>query len=230
MPSRSVKIFSGFERFWHWAQMLLIFMLLFTGLRIHGVYGIISFDQAVWLHTWSALFLVALWVFAVFWHLTTGAWRHYLPTTKGLWPVLRFYAWDIFRGKAHPYRKHFWRKHNPLQALTYLGLKLFLFPAIWVSGLLYLTYNYWQDGVSSPWLPWVAVVHVLSAYAIAAFVIIHVYMLTTGGSFRHHVMPMINGYDEVELTPAEEAYLQQDEPGRILGASDHRHSSVERNS
>ena len=66
MPSRSVKIFNGFERFWHWTQILLIFMLLFTGLRVHGVYGIISFDQAVWLHIWSALLLIVLWVFAVF--------------------------------------------------------------------------------------------------------------------------------------------------------------------
>jgi thiosulfate reductase cytochrome b subunit len=215
MPVRSVKIFSGFERFWHWTQMAIIFLLLFTGLRIHGVYALINFDQAVEWHTWGAIALMVLWVFAIFWHLTTGAWRHYLPTLNGLWPVMRYYAWDIFKGKPHPYRKHFWRKHNPLQAMTYAALKLMLFPAIWISGLAYLFYNYWQGGISSPWLYWVANIHVLSAYAILSFVIIHVYMLTTGGSFRHHVMPMVTGYDEVELTEAEEAYLEQDEPGRL---------------
>ncbi len=215
MPVRSVKIFSGFERFWHWTQMAIIFLLLFTGLRIHGVHELISFDQAVELHTWGAIALMLLWVFAIFWHLTTGAWRHYLPTVNGLWPVMRYYAWDIFKGKPHPYRKHFWRKHNPLQAMTYAALKLMLFPAIWVSGLAYLFYNYWQGGISNPWLYWVANIHVLSAYAILSFVIIHVYMLTTGDSFRHHLMPMITGYDEVELTDAEVAYLQQDEPDRL---------------
>ncbi len=215
MPVRQVKIFSGFERFWHWTQMAIIFLLLFTGLRIHGVHELVGFDEAVEWHTWGAIALMVLWVFAIFWHLTTGAWRHYLPTVNGLWPVMRYYAWDIFKGKPHPYRKHFWRKHNPLQAMTYAALKLLLFPAIWISGLAYLFYNYWQGGISSPWLYWVANIHVLSAYAILSFVIIHVYMLTTGDSFRHHVMPMINGYDEVELTEAELAYLEQDEPGRL---------------
>ena len=215
MPVRKVRIFDGFERFWHWTQMALIFTLLFTGLRIHGVHGWLNFDQAVNIHTLSALGLMLLWVFAIFWHLTTGAWRQYLPTLNGLWPVMRYYAWDIFQGKPHPYRKHLMRKHNPLQAMTYAALKLLLFPTIWVSGLAYLFYNYWQQGVSSPWLYWVANIHVLSAYAILTFVIIHVYMLTTGGSFAHHVLPMINGYDDVELTEAELAYLEEDEPGRL---------------
>ncbi len=215
MPIRRVKIFNGFERFWHWTQMLLIFVLLFSGFRIYGVYDLISFESAVYIHTLSALSLIVLWIFAVFWHLTTGAWRHYVPSTQGLFKVIRFYAWGVFKGEQHPYRKHFWRKHNPLQALSYLGLKLFLFPAIWLSGLAYLSYNYWQQGVSSPLLGWVVMVHVIAAFAILAFVIIHVYMLTIGDSFKHHLMPMINGYDEIELTEAEERYFEQDEPSRI---------------
>ncbi len=215
MPVRTVRIFNGFERFWHWSQALLILILAFTGFRIHGYYGGISFDRAVSVHTIAAIGLIVLWIFAIFWHLTTGTWRHYLPTTQGLWPVVRFYAWDIFRGKPHPYRKHFWRKHNPLQAASYLGLKLVLFPLIWFSGLAYLTYNFWQQGISHPALSWVATVHVATAFAILAFLIIHLYLLTTGGSFRHHVAPMLTGYDEVELTDVELAYLEQDEPHRL---------------
>jgi thiosulfate reductase cytochrome b subunit len=46
-------------------------------------------------------------------------------------------------------------------------------------------------------------------------VLIHVYMLTIGHSFREHLMPMINGFDEVDLTPEEEAYLSKDQPGDI---------------
>ncbi|MBW2259927.1 MAG: cytochrome B, partial [Deltaproteobacteria bacterium] len=34
-------------------------------------------------------------------------------------------------------------------------------------------------------------------------------------SFKEHVMPMISGFDEVDLTPEEEAYLEKDEPGHI---------------
>ena len=52
-------------------------------------------------------------------------------------------------------------------------------------------------------------VHVIAAYAILAFVIAHVYLLTTGHSFVAHVRPMVTGWDEDELTEAEEAYLAE---------------------
>ena len=75
--------------------------------------------------------------------------------------------------------------------------------------------TFWGGAASGETLMWVAVIHTVFAFAIAAFVIIHVYLLTTGHSFKEHVMPMINGFDEVELSEAEEAYLEKDEPGHI---------------
>lgn len=216
MTLRKVRIYPLFERFWHWSQVALIMTLLLTGFRMRGLHALMSFETAVNVHTIAAIALIVLWVFAIFWHLTTGTWVHYMPTTNGLFKVARFYAFGIFKGEHHPYRKAYWKKHNPLQAISYLALKLALFPAIWVSGLVYLTYNFWQGGSGSGgWLEIVANLHVLTAYAIATFVIIHVYLLTTGHSFVEHVKPMITGFDEVDLTPQEEAYLEADEPSRI---------------
>jgi len=129
--------------------------------------------------------------------------------------VAKFYAFGIFKGERHPYRKAYWRKHNPLQAISYLALKLFLFPAIWISGLLYLLYSFWGGAASGETLMWVAMIHTAVAFAILIFIIIHIYLLTTGHSFKEHVMPMINGFDEVELSAEEEAYLEKDEPGHI---------------
>jgi len=216
MVTRIVKVFNRFERFWHWTQMLLIFVLLYTGFSIHGLYRFNDFETMVLWHAGAAISLIVLWIFAIFWHITTGSWRHYLPTTDGLFAVARYYAFDIFKGKQHPYRKHFWRKHNPLQAMTYLALKLFLFPAIWISGLAYLLYDFWAAGpAANQALALVALVHVATAFAMLVFIIIHVYMLTTDHSFAAHVKPMITGFDEVELTEAEEEYLKQDEPEKI---------------
>ena len=118
MSLRRVFIYSRFERFWHWTQMVLIFLLLLTGFGIHGYHGLFDFGDAVNIHTLAALSLAVLWVFAIFWHLTTGTWRHYVPTTTGLLKVARFYAYGIFKGERHPYRKAYWRKHNPLQAIS----------------------------------------------------------------------------------------------------------------
>ncbi|MCB1526171.1 MAG: cytochrome b/b6 domain-containing protein [Hyphomicrobiaceae bacterium] len=216
MTTRTVRIYPLFERFWHWSQMLLIVTLLFTGFRMRGLYEVMSFETAVSVHTLAAVLLIVLWIFAIFWHFTTGTWVHYLPTTDGLLKVAKFYAFGIFRGENHPYRKAYLKKHNPLQALSYLALKLLLFPAIWLTGLLYLTYSFWDTGAeASWWLQIVANLHVITAYAIATFVVIHVYLLTTGHSFVGHVKPMITGFDEVDLTPQEEAYLEADEPSHI---------------
>jgi len=215
MTLRRIMLFTRFERFWHWTQMILIMILLFTGFGIHGLHNLLDFKTVVSWHSSSALGLLLLWIFAIFWHLTTGTWRHYVPTTNGLWEVARFYAYGIFKGERHPYRKAFWRKHNPLQALSYLALKLFLFPAIWISGILYMLYAFWKDAASGEALIWIAMFHTAVAFAILIFVIIHIYLLTTGRSFKKHVMPMISGFDEVELSPEEEAYLEEDEPGHI---------------
>jgi thiosulfate reductase cytochrome b subunit len=211
MSLHNVKVYSRFERFWHWTQALLIFSLFFTGFAIHGLHSLISFKTAVVWHTWGAFTLIILWIFAIFWHLTTGTWRHYLPTHRGLWQVFRFYSYGIFRGEPHPYRKAFWRKHNPLQALAYLSLKLALFPLIWLTGLAYFTYQYWRDWIPNALLVFesVAVLHVAAAFIILAFVLLHIYLLSVGHSFTAHVKPMITGFDEVDLTPAEAAYLQE---------------------
>lgn len=217
MTKRIVKVYPRFERFWHWGQVALILTLMVTGFGLNGVHSLIPFGPAVMLHTVAALALLALWIFATFWLFTTGTWKQFVPTLEGMLHVIFYYAVGVFKGKKHPYRKVLLRKHNPLQAATYFGLKWFVFPAIWSTGLLYLTYNFWGPAVTdaSFWLWLIANLHLLAAYVIAAFVIVHVYLLTVGHGFRAHVKPMITGYDEVDLTAAEEAYLEADEPWRL---------------
>jgi thiosulfate reductase cytochrome b subunit len=214
--TRQVKVYPIFERFWHWTQMALIMVLMFTGFGLNGVHGLLPFGMAVNLHTTAALTLLAIWIFATFWLFTTGTWKHFVPQIEGLVQVARFYAWGVFRGEQHPHRKLFWRKHNALQALAYFGLKVMVFPAIWASGLIYLFYNFWEDIPDATfWITLVANIHLLAAWIIAAFVVVHIYLLTVGHSFREHVRPMVTGYDKVALTPEQEAYLQQNEPWRL---------------
>lgn len=219
MAKRFVKVYPRFERLWHWMQVLLIMALLFTGLGMNGMHSILPFGPAVMLHTIAALALLMLWVFATFWLFTTGTWKQFIPKIEGMIEVAKFYGYGVFKGQDHPYKKIFWRKHNPLQAATYFGLKWFVFPVIWGSGILYLTYNYWGHGAGGTQaITIVANLHLLAAYVIAAFVIVHVYLLTVGHGFHSHVKPMITGYDEIDLTPEQEAYLEQNEPGRLKPA------------
>ena len=214
-----LQVFKRFERMWHWSQMVLIFTLIFTGFRVHGTHEFISFNQAVTIHTWAALILLVIWAFAIFWLFTTGEWRHYIPTGSNLFKVAKYYAFGIFKGEQHPYIKTYRRKHNPLQALTYLMVKTVIFPAIWISGIAYLLISFGFTDLVSIFginvVEFTATVHTIAALAIVVFVIAHVYLLTTGHSFIEHLKPMITGYDDVELTDEELAYLRADELNKI---------------
>lgn len=209
MIKRDVMIYTRYERFWHWSQAVLIFTLFFTGLRIHDLHPWLKFGQAVTIHTYSAYALMGLWVFTTFWNFTTGQWRQYL-FKKGIFKVIRFYAWGILVGEPHPYKKSLQRKQNALQSLAYMTFMVIIGPALWVTGIAYLFYNEWAGASWSGDALWViAVAHTLAAFAMGTFVIIHIYMTTTGKTPLHYVKTMITGYDKVELSEVEEAYLAE---------------------
>ena len=189
-----VTIFARFERFWHWMQALLVLILLFTGARLHGLIGSPAWSTSFALHLMAAGLIILLWIFAIFWHFTTGAWKHYIPTYHDLIPVIRYYAFGIFKNEAHPAKPTIHRKHNPLQRLSYLFLKLVINPAIWITGMLYLTVNLTGLDLGS-----VAWAHVIAAYAMALFVVIHVYMATTGATPLAYIRAMINGKEWVVI-------------------------------
>jgi thiosulfate reductase cytochrome b subunit len=193
-----VYIFKRFERFWHWTQALTILFLLLTGFEVHGAYKLFGFGRAVDLHTIAAWTLITLWVFAVFWHFTTGEWRQYIPTLDKVGAMIKYYLTGIFTDAPHPFRATTLTKHNPLQRLAYLFLWLVITPVIWFSGWFYLFYGQWRewgvDGFLS--LEWVAFFHVLGAYMILVFVIAHTYLITAGHTPTSHLKAMITGWED----------------------------------
>ncbi len=133
------------------------------------------------LHNFLGLTWIVLFVFIVFWVVTTGEWLQYIPTTKKLFEVIGYYASGIFKGLPHPVKKSREAKHNPLQRLTYLGLTAVLLTLQMATGLLYYLYNDWAIwGWTFLDLRFLALIHLGCAFAILSFVIIHVYMTTTG--------------------------------------------------
>jgi len=197
-----VQLFTGFERFWHWAQAILIFGLLLTGFEIHGTYHVFGFEQAINYHQILAWALIGLWAFAIFWHLTTGEWRQYVPTGRGLFAMMLYYGYGIFSGEAKPYHKTRAAKHNPLQRLAYLGFKLVIAPALWISGLLLLFYVDWSATAIGEALTLniVAWAHVAAAFALMIFLVAHIYLATTMGhpSWYSMLVAMFTGNEELE--------------------------------
>jgi thiosulfate reductase cytochrome b subunit len=90
-------------------------------------------------------------------------------------------------------------KHNPLQRITYLTLAAILLPIQMATGLLYWSYNSWPEwGLAGLSLEVVALIHTAGAFAILSFVIVHIYMITTGHTILAHTRAMISGWEEVE--------------------------------
>ncbi len=194
-----IYIFKRFERFWHWSQALLIIILMITGFEIHGSYSFLGFQTAVETHTTAAWTLVALWVFAVFWHFTTGEWKQYIPTTEKIQAMIRYYLTGIFTNAPHPFRQTTLHKHNPLQRLAYLFVLVVINPLIWITGWLYLFYSSWDEWhVGWLNLEYVAFFHVVAAFMMLIFFIVHVYLATSGHTPTAHIKAMISGWEEVE--------------------------------
>ena len=190
-----IYIFSRFERFWHWAQALLIIGMLITGFEIHGTYKLLGFQQAHEVHTTAVWALLGLWVFAIFWHLTTGEWRQYIPTMTNMDKIVRFYAYGIFKGEAHPFKVTRAQKHNPMQAQSYLGITVVVSPLLWLSGLAYLFYPELIAAGYTVNLSLVATLHTIGAFLILAFLIGHIYLGTTGHTPLAHFKSMITGWE-----------------------------------
>lgn len=146
-----IYIFKRFERFWHWSQALLIIILMMTGFEVHGSWSVFGFKQAVNIHTIAAWTLVGLWVFAIFWHFTTGEWKQYIPTMEKVDAMMKYYLTGIFTHAPHPFRQTTLRKHNPLQRIAYLFVLVVINPLIWTTGWFYLFYGSW-DAWGFGWL------------------------------------------------------------------------------
>ncbi len=202
MSKRQVYIYKGFERFWHWMQAILIFFLAFTGFEIHGTYSFFGYRDAVRYHNIAAYMFLVLIAFAIFWHLTTGEYKQYLPTLKNIKAQLDYYIFGIFRNAPHPTKKTVLSKLNPLQKLTYFGLKILVIPLSVTSGLLYMFYRYPSkqgvEAINIQSLEFIAIFHTIAAILLVVFIVTHLYLITTGETVTSNLKAMLTGYEELE--------------------------------
>lgn len=208
MEKKKVYVYKAFERFWHWMQALLIFFLAFSGFEIHGSYTFFGFKDAVKYHNIAAYMLIVLIVFAIFWHFSTGEWRQYVPSLENIKAQLNYYIFGIFKNAPHPTKKTVLSKLNPIQKLTYFGLKILVIPVIVTSGLLYMLYRYPQrhgiESLNIESLELIAIIHTFAAFLLLSFIIAHLYMITTGEKVTTNLKAMLTGYEELEEHKDEE--------------------------
>lgn len=207
MAKKLVYIYQSFERFWHWMQSVLIFFLAFTGFEIHGFYDFFGFREAVIYHNIAAYMFIGLIVFAIFWHATTGQWKQYVPTFKNIRAQLEYYLFGIFKNAPHPTKRTVLSKLNPLQKITYFALKILVIPMSVTSGLLYMFYRYptkhGMETININSLEYVAIFHTVAALLLILFLVMHLYLITTGETVTSNLKAMLTGYEEIEIDDEE---------------------------
>jgi thiosulfate reductase cytochrome b subunit len=203
---QEVYMYGVYERLWHWLQTAAIALLLFTGLIIHkpDLFGIFSFRYVVQVHNILAFILVTNAVLALFYHLASGEIRQYLPQPSGFFnqaiTQTTFYLRGIFRGEEHPFEKTPQRKLNPLQQITYLGLLNVLLPGQIITGILMWGAQRWPQLTNQiGGLTYLGPIHSLISWLLASFIVMHVYLTTTGATPITNIRAMITGWDDVEV-------------------------------
>jgi len=140
---------------------------------------------------------------AAFYHLVSGEIQQFLPEPRGFFGKMfaqaRYYLWGIFHNEPHPFEKTPQHKMNPIQQVTYFGLLNVLLPLQVITGTLMWGTQHWPGWIERfGGLPFLAPFHSLIAWLLATFIVLHVYMTTTGHTPLANIQAMIFGWDEVE--------------------------------
>jgi len=145
--------------------------------------------------------------------------KHETISLKNIKAQIDFYLAGIFRNAPHPTKRTVLSKLNPLQRLVYLGLKILVIPVMVISGLLYMFYRYPQkDGgievLNINSIEPIALLHTLGAFLLIAFLITHLYLITTGTTITSNLKAMITGFEETEVEGKVQVQEQEKKQGQ----------------
>ena len=216
-----IYMYESYRRFWHWLQTTAIVLLLFTGLTIHrpDIFGVFSFRGVVTVHNVLAVILVINAVLSLFYHLATERIREFIPHPYGFFDdaiiQAKYYINGIFKGEGHPFEKVPNSRMNPIQKATYFGILNVLLPLQIITGALMWGVQKFPDFANAlGGLPFLAPFHSLVAWTFATFILVHVYMTTTGATPLEAIRGMITGYEEVEVHEHVESRKEKKEKGK----------------
>ncbi|MBT8039413.1 MAG: hypothetical protein HKO85_06850 [Xanthomonadales bacterium] len=205
-PTRPVRMYDAYDRIWHWLQAGTIMMLIVTGLIIHKphLFGMFSFAYVVQVHNVLGFILLINAALALFYTVASGTIKRFFPDPDSFFArafeQAMFYSRGIFAGQEHPIEKTRQNRLNPLQQVTYLAIINILLPAQVVTGFLIWGMQYWPAlGEALGGLPLLGPLHTFLAWAFAAFIVMHVYLTTTGETPLSGIKAMVTGWEDVEI-------------------------------
>lgn len=183
-------LYSKAVRIWHWGNALLFILLLTSGMLNHFTIG--NVPAQVELHKICGYLIVAFWLGFIVINTLSDNGVHYRIRWRGFvrrcFRQINFYLFGIMRGDPHPFIATEQSKFNPVQQLAYIAVMYVIMPLLLISGLLSLFpqtvgYGYW-----------LLKAHFVLAIVGLMFILVHVYLCTTGDTLTQTFKSMVDGY------------------------------------
>jgi thiosulfate reductase cytochrome b subunit len=204
-----VYLYPWWLRIWHWSNATLFTALLITGTSMHFAEPggpQVDFRTARLVHNAAGLLLTLLYIYFVSGNAISRNGSYYKPQGDdigpGLWRQFRYYVSGIFRGEPHPFPHSESRKFNPLQKLTYAVVMYLVFPAVVASGWLLFFPDKLPARINGfTGIGAVALSHAAVGYLLSLFMVMHMYLGTTGHTPGTLFKGMLTGYCDAHETP-----------------------------
>lgn len=204
MANKRLYLYPIWIRLWHVTNALLFILLILTGFSLHYASidnSFIPFNVSVVIHNVCAIILSINYGVFVIGNIVTNNGMFYSKWRKNLWPKLwkqfQFYAFGIFKGDPHPFPITKKQKFNPLQKVSYVFAMYLGMPLLIISGVgLMFPERIGQSIFNINALVFYDVLHLIAAFVLSIFLVIHLYTCTLGDKPGTLFKSMVNGYHE----------------------------------
>ncbi len=196
-------IYDGIIRTGHWLNALFIITLIVTGFTMHysGPSHVLGY-----LHNMTGISLTVLYIFFLIHAVVRLDYKQYFPgikeilsgqLVKDLIKNGMFYLHGIFVGTKNPFHSSHEHRLMPIQKVSYMMAMYVQVPLVVITGVVLV------DPANLPFvvsligmenMNFVFIVHLLAAFTVFMFLIIHLYMITAGDKIAQHLMTMVTGY------------------------------------
>jgi thiosulfate reductase cytochrome b subunit len=173
-------------RIWHWLNAGFFLTLLTMGLLNHFSIG--NTKIMVICHKYMGMAYIAIWILFIVIGVITGNIRQYAVRWSGfVGRILRqakYYMSGILKGEPHPFETTEKNKFNPIQQVTYIGVVFMMIPLIIITGVTALFAH----------SAFMLKIHSALGVVGLIFLLVHLYMCTTGGKPLDLIKGMLDGY------------------------------------
>lgn len=222
-----IYLYPVWLRLWHVVNALLFILLILSGISLHFAADnelLVSFEIAVLTHNISGIVLTLNYLFFFVMNLISGNYKYYIPKFKNLPKKIliqaKYYLVGIFDQEPHPFSISKDSKFNPMQQLGYVSVMFLLIPIIIISGWALLFPEKAPEdffGFGGVWP--MAITHTLVGFALIIFMVVHIYLGTTGHTAGELFKTILNGWHlvhEEEIQAAVVTKKKLKEKGKLF--------------